>query len=199
MDNQQEKPLTSEQSLELIASMITQAKNDYFDTGISALLWGSVIIICCLVTYLNHFLKWEALGYIWWLTVLAVVPQIFISIREGKERRFKTHHNDLIGGIWISYAIAVFLFSYVSSRYYIQQEATIFLILYGIPTFATGFGRRFLPMIIGGVACWVFAIIALYVRDPYALFLVGGGALVAWFIPGLLLRRRYLKAKRQHV
>ena len=33
MDNQQEESLTSEQSLELITSMISRAKNDYYDTG----------------------------------------------------------------------------------------------------------------------------------------------------------------------
>ena len=111
MENEQ--TLTGEQSLELITSMINQAKNDYYDTGISALLWGSVIIFCSLATYANHCLKWAALDYVWFLTVVAVVPQIIISIREGKQRGYKSYESELIGGIWISYAIAIFLFSYI--------------------------------------------------------------------------------------
>jgi hypothetical protein len=191
MENEQ--TLTGEQSLELITSMINQAKNDYYDTGISA------IILCSMVTYLNHYLKWAALDYVWWLTVIAVVPQIIIAIREGKNRRYKSYQSELISGIWISFAIAIFLFSYISSRYVIDHEAAIFLTFYGIPTFATGLGRRFRPMIFGGLACWAFAIVSLYVPYPNALFLLAGGALLAWFIPGLILRRCYLKAKRQHV
>jgi hypothetical protein len=200
MDNQQqEESLTSEQSLELITSMISRAKNEYFDTGISALLWGAVIIFCSLVTYANHWLKWAALDYIWFLTIVAVIPQVIISIREGKQRGYKTHESDLIGGVWMSYAIAIFLFSYVDYALDLRQDVPIYLTLFGIPTFATGYGRRFKPMIFGGLTCWVLAIVALYVRDHNALFLMAAGALVAWFIPGLLLRRCYLKAKRQHV
>ena len=193
-----EKTLTGEQSLELITSMINQAKNDYFDTGISALLWGGVIIFCSLATYANHWLKWVALDYIWFLTCAAFVPQVIISIREAKGRGYRSYQSELIGGVWISYAIAIFLFSYIDSRLNIGHDIPIYLTFFGIPTFATGYGRRYRPMIIGGVACWALAILALYIPDPNALFLMAGGALLAWFIPGLLLRRCYLKAKRQH-
>jgi hypothetical protein len=196
---EQDKSLTEAQSLELITSMISRAKNDYYDSGISALLWGSIIIICSLATYANHWLKWAALDYVWFLTVAAVVPQIIISIREGQRRGYKSHESHMIGGIWLSYAIAIFLFSYVDYALNISQDAPIYLTLFGIPTFATGYGRRYMPMIVGGLACWVFAVLALFIPYPNALFLMAAGALLAWFIPGLLLRRCYLKAKRQNV
>ena len=196
---EQEKELTREQSLELITTMISSAKNDFFDTGLSALLWGSVIIFCSLVTFLNAWLHWNALGYVWFLTIVAVIPQIVISIRESRERRFKTHQNDFVGGIWIAFAVAIFLFSFLASVHPIDQEGAIYLTLYGIPTFATGFGRRFRPMIIGGLACWVLAIVSLYVHYPYIMFLLAAGGAVAWFIPGLILRRGYLHAKRKNV
>jgi Flp pilus assembly protein TadB len=199
MDNQPEQPLTSEQSLELITSMISRAKNDYYDTGISALLWGSIVIFCSLATYANQHLKWAALDYIWFLTIVAVVPQVIILIREARQRRYKSRESDLKAGIWVSYAIAIFLFSYLDYALQIRQDAPIYLTLYGIPTFASGYGRRYTPMIIGGLACWVFAVLAVFIPYPNALFLMATGALLAWFIPGLLLRRRYLKAKRQHV
>ena len=197
MENEQ--TLTGEQSLELITSMIKQARNDYYDTGISALLWGSVIIFCSLATYANHWLKWVALDYIWFLTCVAFVPQVIISIREAKHRGYKSYQSDLIGGIWLSYAIAIFLFSYLAYALNIANNAPIYLTLFGIPTFASGYGSRFRPMIVGGLACWILAVLAVYIPYPNVLFLMASGALLAWFIPGLLLRRRYLKAKRQHV
>jgi hypothetical protein len=195
----QDKSLTEEQSLELITSMISRAKNDYYDSGISALLWGSIIIFCSLATYANHWLKWAALDYVWFLTVAAVVPQIIISIREGQRRGYKSHESHMIGGIWLSYAIAIFLFSYIDYALHIGDDAAIYLTLFGIPTFATGYGRRYMPMIVGGLACWVFAVLALFIPYPNALFLMAAGALLAWFIPGLMLRKCYLKAKRQNV
>ncbi|HEV3325377.1 MAG TPA: hypothetical protein VG052_07210 [Puia sp.] len=195
----QDKSLTEEQSLELITSMISRAKNDYYDSGISALLWGSIIIFCSLATYANHWLKWAALDYVWFLTVAAVVPQIIISIREGQRRGYKSHESHMIGGIWLSYAIAIFLFSYIDYALHIGDDAAIYLTLFGVPTFATGYGRRYMPMIVGGLACWVFAVLALFIPYPNALFLMAAGALLAWFIPGLMLRKCYLKAKRQNV
>jgi hypothetical protein len=196
---EKDQPLTSEQSLQLIASMISRAKNDYYDTGISALLWGGVIIFCSLATFANQYLKWPALDYIWFLTVVAVVPQVIISFREARRRGYKSHDSHLIGGVWFSYAIAIFVFSYVDYALQIRYDAPIYLTLFGIPTFATGYGRGYRPMIVGGLACWALALLALKVNYPNALFLMAGGALLAWFIPGLLLRRCYLKAKRQHV
>jgi hypothetical protein len=198
---EKDQSLTSEQSLELITSMISRAKNDYYNTGISALLWGSVVIFCSLATYVNQRLQWTVLNYVWFMMIVAVIPQVIISVREGKRRRFKAHESDLLGGVWLSYTIAIFLFSYIDYALHIGEDAAIYLTLFGIPTFATGYGCRFKPMIVGGLACWVFAILAVLIPIPYpnALFLMAAGALLAWFIPGLHLRRCYLKAKRQNV
>ncbi len=195
-----EKTLTGEQSLRLITSMINKAKNDYYDTGLSALLWGSVITVCSLVNLFNElYLHWPALGYIWFLTIAAVIPQIIISVREARQKRLRSREDDFISGIWISFTISIFLFSYIAGVYEIRQEASIFLTLYGIPTFTSGYGRRFKPMLLGGIACWILAFASLYVPYPFVLLMLCAGGQLAWFIPGLVLRQRYLKAKRQHV
>ena len=104
-----------------------------------------------------------------------------------------------MGGIWVSFAITLFLLSFYTSLYDIPNPNSLFIIIYGIPTFATGFARRFIPMIVGGVACWLLAIGAMYLAFPYTMLLTAAAAQLAWFIPGLILRRRYRKAKEQHV
>ena len=179
--------------------MISKAKRDYLDSGLSALLWGCVIIICSLVTYFNYFLKWPALEYIWFLTILAIIPQIVIAIREGKKRGSRHYEEDQIGGIWIAFGITMFILGFVFTRYPIEVEPAIYLAIYGIPTFATGYARQFKPSLIGGLACWALAIYSLYCGYPNTMLCITAGALLAWFIPGLILRMRYLKAKQQHV
>jgi hypothetical protein len=141
---------------------------------------------------------------VWWLTFIAVIPQIIISARERRRMKFKTYYTDAMGGIWLAFAITVFLLSFyvtaVGIPYLQLHPETLFLIVYGVPTFATGYTRHFIPMIIGGIACWVFAIIAFYTAYPYTMLYYVAAALLAWFIPGLILRRRYLEAKKeQHV
>ncbi|HEY4335096.1 MAG TPA: hypothetical protein VGM89_04345 [Puia sp.] len=197
---QQENEMTGQESLELIARMIHKAKRDYLDSGLSALLWGSVISCCSLAAFLNAlFWKIPHFDLIWFLTFIAVIPQVVIGIREGKRRKYKTFEEDHMGGIWISFAIAVFLLGFIFGRYPTDAQPAVYLMLYGVPTFATGYVRQFRPMLIGGITCWVLAVLSLYVGYPYTLLCMTAAALIAWFIPGLILRKRYLKAKEAHV
>src|SRR5436190_13698275 len=158
-----ENLLTEQQSLELITRMINKAKSDYRETGIGALMWGTVITVCALVSFINYYQRWPWAQYIWFLTLIAVIPQIIISVREGKRKKYKSYSDDAMGGIWISFGFGIFLLSFYSVLYDVPSEYSLFLILYGIPTFATGFARRFMPMIIGGILCWAFAIISMYI------------------------------------
>lgn len=192
--------MTGQESLELISRMIHKAKRDYLDSGLSALLWGTVISFCSLASYINQiFWKNPNFNYIWFLTFIAVIPQVVIAIREGKLRKYKSFEEDHMGGIWISFAIAVFLLGFIFGKYPSNAEPAVYLMLYGVPTFATGYVRRFRPMLLGGIACWVLAVLSLYCGYPETLLCITAAALIAWFIPGLILRKRYLKAKETHV
>lgn len=192
--------MTGQESLELIAKMIHKAKRDYLDSGLSALLWGSVISFCSLASYINQVaLKIPNFSYIWFLTFLAVIPQVVIAIREGKLRKFRSFEEDHMGGIWISFAIAVFLLGFIFAKYPSNAEPAVYLMLYGVPTFATGYVRQFRPMLLGGIACWVLSVFSLYCGYPKTLLCITAAAVIAWFIPGLILRKRYLKAKKTHV
>jgi hypothetical protein len=195
----EEENFSPEESLQIIQSMINKAKFDYEETGVSALLWGSIITFCSLITFGNFWWRQDWLNYVWLLTIAAITPQIIISIRESKRKKFKAHDDAAIGGIWISYAVGVILLSVYTSIFKTENEVMLYLIIYGVPTFATGFALKFSPMIIGGIACWVLAIGSIYVGFPYAMLLSAAAAQVAWFIPGLILRRRYLQLKKENV
>ena len=201
MIEQEEVFFSEAESLQLITKMISKAKNDFIETGISALMWGSIVTFCAMVQFASYFYHVPWADWVWMLTFFAVIPQIIISIREQKKRKFKSHE-DSMGGIWIAFAITMFLISFYFSSIKVPAGVdvhpdTLILIIYGIPTFSTGFARGFTPMLIGGIACWVFAIISFYIPYPYVMLLVAGAALLAWFIPGLILQRRYLNAKKQ--
>jgi hypothetical protein len=197
MNNEQE--LTQQQSLELITNMIKKAKEDYKETGVGALMWGVLVTFCSLVSFANYYLQLQPLNYIWFLTLAAVIPQIMISVRASKKKKFKTYNEEAMGGIWISFGIGLFLLSFYSTYFQPSHGNTLFLIMYGIPTFATGFTRKFKPMIIGGIACWIFAVACIYINYPFDMLLSAAAAQLAWFIPGVILRKRYSKAKTNNV
>lgn len=193
-----EMQFSEKQSLELITTMINKAKNDYVETGIGALMWGSVVTLCALVSFVNYYLHLQWANYIWFLAIAAVVPQVILSVREKRKRKYKTYNEDAMGGIWLSFGVSMFLLIYFVNTFKIEHNEPLFLMIYGFPTFATGYARSFKPMIIGGIACWVFALAGMYISFPYTMLLEAGAAQLAWFIPGLILRSRYRKA-RQHV
>src|SRR5882762_3491839 len=180
----QEKELSSQESLQLITQMISRAKDDYYETGVSALMWGAIITFCALVSLVNYlYLKWPWLDAVWLLTFLAIIPQIIIARRERKQRKIKAHDDNLRGGIWVSFAIAMFVMNYFVMYYKMENiSISLYLILYGIPTFAIGFGRKFRFMIVGGIACWVFSILSSLTPSPWQLLYLAGGAQLAWFI-----------------
>jgi hypothetical protein len=196
----EEKEFTTQESLQLISQMISKAKDDYTETGISALMWGSVITVCALVSFFNAlYFQQDWLYNVWWLTFMAVIPQIVIARKEAKGRKHKGHNDSLRGGIWFSFAAAIFLLNYFDMRYNLPNPISLYLILYGIPTFTIGYGMKLRPMIIGGIACWVFSILSSLTPFPWQFLYLAGGAQLAWFIPGLILRKRYLKVKTKNV
>lgn len=194
-----ENELTEQQSLALITQMINKAKDDYEETGIGALMWGTLVTFCSLITFANFYWKITALNFIWFLTLIAIIPQVIISVRASKKKKYKSYDDDAMGGIWISFGIALFLISVYTSKYQLPNAGALFLIMYGVPTFATGYVNHFKPMKIGGIVCWIFAVICFYIQFPYIMLFTAGAAIVAWFIPGLILRKRYMKAKQHNV
>jgi hypothetical protein len=48
-------------------------------------------------------------------------------------------------------------------------------------------------LVIGGIGCWVLSVIALYVPYDYQLLLVPAAMIIAWIIPGYLMRAKFKK------
>jgi len=195
----EENKLTEQQSLELITQMINKAKCEYQETGIGALLWGSLVTFCSLVTFGNFYWNITALKFIWFLTLFALIPQTIISVRSAKTKKYKTYSDEAMAAIWISFGVALFLVSVYNSKYGLPNAGALFMIMYGIPTFATGYIHHFKPMIVGGIIFWLCAVICFYIQFPYIMLFTAAASIIAWIIPGLILRRRYTNVKKNNV
>ena len=90
---EQEKQLTEKESLDLIAQMINRAKDACHDTGMAAIMWGTVIAVCSLIRLSEIHFEYRLPFDIYLLTFVAVVPQIYLTIKEKKERNFAPYKN----------------------------------------------------------------------------------------------------------
>ena len=213
---EQEKQLTEQESLQLIQQMINKAKGSYHDTGIGPILWGSVITFCSLATFAEVQFNFELPFDVWLLTLIAIIPQIFISIREGRMRKVLKYEDVALGYIWACFGISIFLLIHINAGIishldpifkdynelkgpheitfdYASYSTSLFLMLYGMPSILTGGITKFKPMLYGGILCWLCCIISVYTNIKTDLLLMALSAMAMWLIPGIILRRKYLK------
>ena len=190
-----EKQLTEKESLELIASMINKAKNSCIDSGIGPLFWGVLIALCSIITWAQHVFEFR-LGFdIWLLSLFALAPQIYFTARARKEKNFVSYDENMMNYVWGTFAICMFMLSFYVAKSHPQNSTALHMMLFGMPTFITGGVRKFVPMMIGGLICWVCSITSYYVDFANDMLLMTVSAVSAWLIPGIILRRRYLKLK----
>jgi len=213
--------MTEQESLQLIQQMINKAKNSYHEKGIGTMLWGSVITICSLVTFLRLEYDFRLPFDIWWLTLIAIIPQLFISAKEKKERKIRSYNDDAMDYVWLCFGISIFLLIHINSNVllklnpvfsdyrslggnaedfnYYSYTSSMMLLLYGMPTIITGAIMKFKPMLWGGILCWVCCVITVYTNVKIDYLLTALSASCAWLIPGIILWRRYKKGKHCNV
>lgn len=192
----EEKELSKEESLELITSMIYQAKNYYYESGLGALLWGFTNLICFTLAYLDATVTGLDLPFNpFLLMILTFIVALYYGRKEKKRRRAKTYKEDVNQYVWITFGVCVLILTVVGGIANIGYTVLpVLLLFFGMPTVITGCINKFRPLIVGGIVCWIFSIIAFLHKGNYAFLLLAAGATAAWIIPGLILRLKYIRS-----
>lgn len=186
-----------QQSLQLIESMINKAKGKYANDGLMYLVWGWLVFGCSLLQFLLlHEFKYQHHYIVWLATIPAFIFQAFYSSKKSKQRKVVTYTDSIIGFVWLTFAIVIILLDFIvgvlTTGEYYTHIFHILLAVYGMPVFLTGVIIRFKPLIFGGIACWVLCIISTFIKVyDYQLLLIPVAMLLAWIIPGYMLRAQY--------
>ena len=193
-----EEQFSPQESFAVIQNMIETAKNQFSENGHLYLLWGWVVFICSVSQFILLSVYHYQYHYmVWVLTWVVFIYQIFYLVKEKRRAKVRTYSGNIIGFIWMVFVILMFLFAYLFGQYfgdaYYKMMSPIFLALYGMPTFLSGIILKFKPLVVGGVGCWVLSIIALYIPYDYQLLLCSAAMVIAWIIPGYMMRAKYKK------
>lgn len=70
---------------------------------------------------------------------------------------------------------------------------SVYILLYAFPTMVTAMVKKFVPMKIGAIITYGLFILSLFTESRYDMLLGSMAALVCWFIPGIILRKKYLR------
>lgn len=210
--------LSYQESLRIINEMIHKAKRSYRDTGNGAILWGSIIAFCSLVKWCEVHYQFKLPFDVYMLTLLGLIPQLIITMKERGARKAKAYEDRFIGFVWLAFGISIFLLSHTLNVMHANWSpvwnsyeslagkepsfrlseftGSLFLLLYGLPTFITGATYSFKPMLFGGIFCWICCVVTAYTAVEVDLLLTALSAIAAWLLPGLLMKKAYRDAKK---
>lgn len=221
----EEKQMTEQESLRLITEMLQKAKAGFHEKGNSSILWGTVIAVCGLVSFAQEYWHFKIGFDIWLLTLIALIPQVIMSIRSRRSRKVIGHTEAAVDVVWLVFGVSIFALifylnvvpgavaqSLAADGIHIYQKnadgsldpfpviiasrGSLFLLLYAMPTLATGLITRFRPMTFAAILCYGFFVVSCFTRFEYDMLLNGLAGIFNWLIPGLILRKKCADAKR---
>jgi FtsH-binding integral membrane protein len=196
-----EQPLNEQGSLQLIESMIKKAKNNFSESGTLYLVWGIAIFICSITQFIaSYFYHYDHAYYVWFITWLVFIYQIIFIARKKKRIRVKTYTDEILGYVWICFIACMFILMFILQyNKAFNLINSVILVLYGIPTFLSGAILKVKPLIFGGIGCWVLAETSIFIPQPFHILLISVAVLVAWIIPGMYMRKKFLKENAGNV
>ncbi|HWB27477.1 MAG TPA: hypothetical protein VG738_18505 [Chitinophagaceae bacterium] len=188
--------LSPQESIRLIESMINQVKNSFGEDGHLYILWGWLILLCSIVEFiLYNFLHYEKHYIVWSVSWVAFAYQLYYFASSRKKRRVRTYTGYIIGYVWLTYVVLLFLIGYLIGRIandtYFYHIFPILLALYGMPLFLSGIIIRFRPLVVGAVSCWVLSVITTFLPYQYQMLSLSAAMVVGWLIPGYLMRAKF--------
>jgi len=189
--------MSEKESMELITSMINKAKNGYSENGILYLLWGWLVFICCLIQFIGlHFFNYPQVYYVWYSTWILFLYQMYYIRKNKKSRRVRMYTGEIIGFIWLVFIITYFLLLYILLMVKAPDAISpAILTIFGMPTFLSGIILKFKPLAIGGICCWILALLSPFVLYEYQYLLMAIAVASGWIIPGYMLHQKYKKEK----
>lgn len=187
--------LSPQESIKVIEQMIAQAKHKITDNGTLYLLWGWVILFCSLGHFLLISLRWVSHpGWIWFTTCIAAIFHVLFLSKQEKELNHKTYTQEMIAYVWITFGVCMAVTSFMFGKEGKWPDMyPIIIMIYGIPTFLSGALMRFNPLKVGGIACWILAVVASIAPIKFVLLILALAVIIAWIIPGYMLQHQYKK------
>ena len=182
--------LTNAQSLQIITEMIGKAKRNIAKKGsFYFLLWGVVVMIGNFGHYIIEVYDLYPAPYAIWLIIIpAIIMSIVYSVKQNREAQTTSQIDRVYSNLWIGIFVVLMTVLVFMSKLSFNHNAVI-LLLASLGTFVSGRLINFTPLVLGGVALWISALIAFNVSVQDQYLVAGFAIIVGYLIPGFLLRQ----------
>ena len=194
MSNDQQ--LSNEKSLEIIHQMINQAKANISDSGLSWLLWGSLLFLASLSTYFfmsvgsdNIFLGWNIFGAV-------TIVLLAYDVVKPKQKKVKAYVDDLMRMVDIGFFVCLFVIILSINISVSPNEGFGFMLMvFGFLMLIKGGFVKSKGLVIGAMVNWAGAI-AIFINKEfkYDMLIMAAAVLIGYIIPGLILWTQYKRS-----
>jgi hypothetical protein len=196
--------LTHEDSMRLIEQMISTAKQEQKDDGKGWILWGWMIFVASIFSFLNEKYEWFENTYIFWngFGIFSIVMMLvgICRLLFGKKReRVRTFTNDLFSKLNIGFifSLALIIFS-MNMGVSPLKGFGLLLGLYGFWILIYGSILNFRPSVIGAYISWILGFVTMFMNDFASVMLVHAIAvLCGYLIPGYLAKKEFDQLKQK--
>lgn len=190
----EDKKLTAEQSLDIITKMIANTRNRYLNDGSMFMIWGIIVIVGCVISYVTqNFYPFHYMGYIWLgLMGLGISVTIFKILKRDKRTGYRTQLDVLGQVLWLGFMISFFIIWFFIGKF-MTDPSLFIMVLLGLSTCVSGALMQFKPLYWGGVIFWLGAIIGSFISQKDYALLTAVAMLFGYLIPGWLLKQHVKK------
>ncbi len=190
-----EDRLSEKESFDIIHKMIGNARNNITDNGFGWLLWGSMIFLASLSTFVLLELDYKEV-YTGWniFGIITVVLLIYSRIRPKRKGEVRTYVDDMLRLFDIGFTIFLFTIIYSINAGAVGPNAgfAFLLLIYAFLMLIQGGAIKFKPLIVGAVVNWLGAIAMFTLKDlKYGMLITAAAVFIGYIIPGIMLWRQY--------
>ena len=180
---------TTEEQLIYIESMISHAKGEIGESSIFFLLWGYLAVSAAVIQYiLLQFTSFAEPTLVWPVFMgIGGILSLVISKRKKAKEGSRTYIARFIGFLWLGVISTLLLAIVIMGIQGWNGLYPIIILLYGLGTFVSGGILKFLPLKIGGICCWIIAVVAVWCDFPTQTLLIALALLLSYIIPGHIL------------
>jgi hypothetical protein len=188
---------TPEESLDLINKHISNFKLNYKVSGNIFLLWGWLLTLASFSNFiilkiLDSKEAYDLMGILSisnWVAfaLIGFLILFFMERKTNKSKKVYSYLEGYIKNLWIVAAASFFIGTFLCVKLGINPPP-IMLLIAGIATTTSGLLIKFKPVIIGGLAFFIFSIASTYVSNEYLALFVGLAIICGYLIPGYFLK-----------
>jgi len=191
------KKLSPEESFAIINKAIINFKINYKEFAAIFLLWGWILSFASFSNFfILIFLRSKeaynlmgtySLGNWGVFMVIGFIIMFFMLRKIDRNKKVYSHLETYVNKLWQVAAVSFFIAVVICVKLGIAPPP-IMLLIAGLATTTSGLLIKFKPMIIGGIAFFLFSIATTFITNEYMALIVGVAIICGYLIPGYLLK-----------